>query len=715
MSKIKGEEIDLERLVQIIKVDIDESEVFYNSQLKTQMEKGYERYYGQPFGNEKSGRSQHMSMDIFNSVESTKALLLETFSYAREPVKFLPTGPNDSENAKQASAYVAWNFYRKNSGYKILHDVIFDALVTKLGIVKRYWKQDWEISSEKFSKISEDELTMLLNKPESELVTLDEETIGVGVANEMGQAVIGSDGQPMVAEQTVYTGEVKFKFDTSRVAVEVLPPEDFLIDNQATDFDDFLFCAQRDYVTKSQLNKMGFDPEIVGDFRGEESIAWLEQTDWARNSVDETFYQSEVNAKTEEEERVWLYEVYRKIDLDGDGVAELYQIYYAKNKILQLEIVEEVPFRSWSCFPIAHKFYGLSMADVLHQTQKSKSSLYRMMMDNLQNTNTSRYVADLAYIKNPKDLIDNKIGAVIDTTNMDAVRPLTTPQLNPTTFSVFELLNQEKEEISGNSRLSQGLNEEALSKQNSADMISALTSSSNRRTMMMAKNFAENFLKPLFMDIYKIAMKHDKKETFIMLNDQYVPVNPQALGNMYDLEVKVALTPEEGTNSAQELLLLHNTMLQTPSMQEFYGPMQQRYLFEKAMSHLDVACRDKLLIDPRSEQYQQQKQMEAQQAQKMEQLQEINNQLDLAVKQGQANLLNSQAESQKFNSFEKSQDNQEKAEMEKMKLVTKTAMEERRQEHQEFKDGVDISLEEEELDLKQMEINKKYGVNNEQK
>ena len=98
----------------------------------------------------------------------------------------------------------------------------------------------------------------------------------------------------------------------------------------------------------------------------------------------------------------------------------------------------------------------MSVADVTMDIQRTSSGFVRGVIDNVFLTNTATKIADLELIRNPRDLIDNPIGAVINSPDMDAVRHVPQPQLNPATFQGFDLIKQQKEERTGTVTASAG-------------------------------------------------------------------------------------------------------------------------------------------------------------------------------------------------------------------------------------------------------------------
>ena len=723
------EQLSIDELTVMIGQNINDAEIFNGSEVSNQIARGYEYYYGEGL-DASPGRSNHVSKDVFNVVETAKAICLETFTQNENAVFFPPQNANDYEKAKQATSFVNYVFYRENNGYKILHDWLHDGFVAKNGIIKRWWKKEKSYSIELFHEIGADEFEALSSIPEIQIRKVDKKVIDApiyapmpmggppmpmgpmgapgarpsgppnpmnnpamnpqrpGMVNPMagpnqqmgppqgsggvppmppppkmagpGAAPMGMQATGMgqnggidqgatppiigMEKKEVYSGELVRERDTSHVAIRNVAPEDFLINSVAPNLEEAMFVAQRITMTKSQCLETGWDAEIVETlgFGDSQSMVVNVTPYQARHEVDQTM--NNLQEFAEDQQVCSVYECYRKIDLDGDGITELYQIFWSTNKILSIEQVDEIPFNYFAPYPQPYKFYGLSIPDVIWGIQKSKSTIERQIIDNMVATNNSRYIADLGFIRNPRDLIDNRQGGVINVTKMDAILPLPTPQLNPNSFAVLEMLEADKEEATGATRLAQGMEKDAISKQNSFDTIQMLTTAANRRLMMFAKHFAEYSLKPLFSAIYRLSMTYEKKEKFIQLNEVYIPVNPVDFIERVDMTVRVALTPMEQKEQVNSLMMMHNLLSQTPALMINYGPNQQYQLMMKMMEYMNVDCREVILLNPKSKDYMMASQQQQQQQAKMASQQDQMMQLEAQLKNAQAQSLNMNAQ-----------------------------------------------------------------------
>ena len=113
---------------------------------------------------------------------------------------------------------------------------------------------------------------------------------------------------------------------------------------------------------------------------------------------------------------------------------------------------------------------------------------------------------------NPKEMLENRVGGVVNVTRPDGVYPYPQSGLNPFVFQTIGLLDAATEEVTGQSKLSQGLNKDAVSTQNSEGLVENLVSLSQQRQKIVARNFANNFLIPLYLEVYRLVIENERKK-----------------------------------------------------------------------------------------------------------------------------------------------------------------------------------------------------------
>lgn len=624
-------DINEKELLATLENSINSADSYAESEIGEQRNKGHSYYYGKPLGNERPGRSQHVSMDVFDAVESVKAMLMETFTADRNVCRFEAQTAEDFVPAKMATALTNYIFYRENNGSKVLHDVIHDALIAKTGIVKRYYKNYYEYEEETFEGLDEASFSMLASDPAVTIMEIAEEAV-------MAQVQDPQTGETVAIQQTMYSGEIARKIDKSKVCIEVIPPEDFLITPRATDENDADFCSHRTSRTRGELLSEGYDPETVAKLQEDKDLH--EDGSLGRDSVD-NYRHDDADEVDDDRKYVTIYESYLKKYRSDLKKCVYLKVLHSRSTMLDVEMVSEKPFRYFTPFPLPHRFHGMSLADVLCDIQKTQSSLKRGVVDHTFMTNTSRFIANLSLVKNPRDLLDNRVGAVIDVNSPNpesVVRPMPMPNLSGTVFQAIESLETEKEARSGMSRMARGMDSTVVSKQNSSDLITQFMNASNRRIMVMARNLAENFLKPLMFDLYKLAVENEKQEKMVQLDGQFVPVNPQFLGDRTEMTVAVALTPEEQAQEAQMLLSLDQQFTmnpQDPSLGGMYGASQRHAMLSRAFELLNIKSADMYLFNPNSPEFQQmqQQQQQSQQEAELKQQQQLEFNADITSRQ----------------------------------------------------------------------------------
>ena len=617
MPEIKNEELTEEELLALLERNLDAADTYQESLIGEQRDRAHRFYYGEPIGNEIKGRSQHVSRDVFDAVESTKALMLDTFTADRRVVEFMPQTNADVEKARQATAWVNYLFYRQNNGYQILHDTVHDGLVTKMGIVKRWWDSRITYVEEKFAGLSEPEFFGLASQPDVEITGIEQETLQEAVVDPI-------NGMLVAPAVTIFGGKLKRRIDKSQVRVENVEPERFYISPRAKTLESADFVSYRMEKEIGELLEDGYDPDKVEKL--DEELDSYRDSTTGRDSYDEFSENSRMSDDHPNRSFVTVYESYLRIYDPEVDTRVTVKVIHSKRVMLDMEKVECHPFRAWCPFPVPHKAIGLSLADVLVDIQKSQSSLKRSVIDNAFLTNTSRWVANLSLVRNPRDLIDNKLGAVIDVNAMDpasVVQPLNVPQISPNVFTTMELMEQEKEQRSGSSRMSKGLDSDVISKQNSSDLVTRYMNASNRRTMVMARNFAECFLKPLMYDLYRLSIENDTQPKMIQLEGQFVQIDPRELYDRTEMEVAVALTPDARAAEARTLTMLDQMWTanpQDPTLGGMYQVPQRYALLARAMDLMGLKGADKYLLSPMSPEYQQGQQQQQQMAKQREQM-----------------------------------------------------------------------------------------------
>ena len=536
-SKITEEE-----LVTRIRGELTESLGYMGDTISQQREQAMQYYYGLPFGNEVEGRSQFVDSTVQDTIEWIKPSLMRVFASGDEMVKFSPHGPEDVKMAEQASDYVNYVFTKDNPGWEILYSWFTDALLSKNGIVKVWWEDYEKEEREEYHNLDEVSLMAIISDDDVEVIEHTE---------------ITEEGQPyhdLVIKRKDYDGRIK---------IENVPPSEFLINREAKSIPEARFVCHRVLKTLSELREMYPEKDLdVEDLKG----ASEDMTDFSTERLER--FQFDKSAKywegwgdaTYGEDGLrtyWLHESYLQTDYNDDGITELRKVCTVGSTVLANEEIDNIPFVSLTPVKIPHKFYGLSMADLVMDLQLMKSTLMRNLMDNMYNQNFGRY-AVLEGQANLDDLLTQRPGGVVRVKSPNAVTPLATPSLEPYTFQMLEYLDGVRESRAGVSRMSQGMNENALTSHTTATAVNAVMSAAQSRVELVARNFAETGVKDLMIRIYELLYKNQDKERMVMLRNEWVPVRPDVWKDKSDCTVSVAL----GNGNKDQQMMHLSQMLQ---------------------------------------------------------------------------------------------------------------------------------------------------------
>jgi hypothetical protein len=515
-----------EEILAQCQTEIDNAIGYLETETVEQRAEAMDYYLRKPYGNEVDGSSAVVTGEVAEAVDGALPQLIRVFTSNEDAVQFEPVKNGDEPFAEQASDMANWVFYKDNDGFLIMHNWFKDALLQKIGVVKAYWSEKKDITKEKYKNLSDDELTMLLMDGEWEIVSQQTEML------------IAADGM----SYNTHDVTIQRINDNSRIVIENVPPEEFLISKIARTIEDSPFVAHRRMIDRGDLIAMGFDKETVDMIPSGDRLEYSPER-LARYDRDELPDYSITND-------VEIFECYIKIDTDGDGIPELRKIFMAGQMILSNEECDYVPFHSICPVPIPHLFFGQSLADRAMDIQLEKSTILRQMLNNLYLTNNYRVTAVEGQV-NLDDLLTSTAGGVVRVKSNGAVTPLTVQSTAGQSFPMFEYLDGVLAKRTGVSDMQQGLDPNVL--QNvTATAVAAMSQQSAGKLELIARIFAETGVKSLFKGILQLLCKYQEKPRTIRLRNEWVNFDPREWSNQYSVTINVGL----GNGNRQEQIAM---------------------------------------------------------------------------------------------------------------------------------------------------------------
>jgi len=485
-----------------------------------------QRYFeGEVDIGEEDGRSKIVSTKVRDTIRAIKPSLMRVFLSSENPVEYIPTSQEDVKMAEQATKYAHWRFTELN-GYRLLNDVIHDALVKKTGVLKIWWEDNTESEIHSYSNVTDEEMMAIVNDD------------NVEVLEHTTEAVMEMDEMGMEMERPEHSLKISYKTEKGELKIEALPPEEFIVDRNAKSVEDAYIVAHRTEMRVSDLVEMGYDFDEIADLSGLTSDdAFRDEEDFERRG----YQQDDEESSDVSMKKVQVTEAYMKMDKEGTGIATMYRVLLAggENKLLECEAWGDVPFAVFEVDPEPHTFFGRSIADLIMNDQDSSTAMLRGLMDNVALTNSPRQ----GYVQgqvNVDDLMNNEIGGLVRLKSPQALVDITTPFVAGQVLDAIQYMDATVETKTGVSRASMGLDPDAL--QNTSATAARLQAQQGAGQIeVMARNLAEGGMKRLFKLMLKLCVENSNEEAMMRMHGEFIPIDPRTWNSEMDVTINVGL------------------------------------------------------------------------------------------------------------------------------------------------------------------------------
>ena len=567
------------------------------------------RYYlGLPNGTEQEGRSSIVSTDIADAIEWIMPQIMKSFTQNNEVVVFDPINETDELQASIESEYVYDVLMKQNDGFILIHQFVKDALMQRNGILKVYYEESEDTKTYNYSGLTEDQLHIVVADKNTKVLSLTPSQF------------IDELGQP----QTSYSAKLSVTNKDGRVRIDAVAPEEFRVNSQHNSISlvDARFTAQIINKSLSDLREEGYSQKDIEDIASSDLI----RSSYRFNYQDESTIMPSTLNSDDANKLVEIGECYMKLDVNGDGIAELMKITVAgmqpPTKILSIEDVDSNPWVSTTAILMSHKFQGLSIYDRLKQIQDNKTAIIRNIMDNMYLQNNQRNIVLEGQV-NLDDLLVSRPGGLIRAKQLGAITPLQTPQIGDAAFSMMQYLDEVKAGRVGVS------SDGTASPENIGDRVGSqgverMMNAKEELVGLIIRVICETGIKPLCNKIRDIVTQHVDTIQDFQYRGQWIKVNPSEWPKRSKTTVRVGTGTGDvkaKLSAIQQVQQIQATIIQTPG-QALTNPV-------KIYSALDDFCKfsglngaSKYFIDPNSQEGQQATQLASQKSQQMQQQQQ---------------------------------------------------------------------------------------------
>ena len=536
-----------EELQGVLKSEMDDAKDFID-QIDEDRADATDYYLGNAPTAQSSMQSEFVSTDVRDSVLFMLPSIMRTFFGTNKIVEFIPNGPEDIDLAKQQTDYINYVIQQKNPGFKVIYDAFKDALIRKTGFVKAYWDDSITASTHEYTGLSPEAYQAITLDPNVEVIEEKAEMESITIMNpETGEEMT----QETPASFDVKIRRIKPK---DQVVIEAVPTEEILISRHARDLNSSPYVAHRMVKTVSDLVAMGYDKEQMEQFAGSGTTVDEDSYDIeeARNpyadftGVD----RADTNSKS-----VLYVEHYVFYDLDGDGIDERIRVCTVGNglNIVNATPWDDLPITLFCPDPEPHTSIGSCPADYLMPIQAAKSQIMRDTLDSLGHAIFPRMGIVEGQV-NIDDVLNTDIGQPIRMRAPGMVQPFSVPFVGKEAFPVLSYLDEAKENRTGVSKASAGLNAEALQSTTSA-AVSATMSGAQGRVELICRHFADG-MKDLFKLVNSLVIKHQEGQDMMRLNNEFIPIDPRYWDADKDMVINVGISKNSDEEKFQVLTSL---------------------------------------------------------------------------------------------------------------------------------------------------------------
>ncbi len=551
---MKPKKLTRDQIQNTVKNAITEAVAFIEGEIAPDRIKAQRYFDGKVDLSVEEGRSKVVATKCRDTIRAVKPALMRVFLQSGRPVEFVPRKPQAVMETEQKTNYCAYVF-DKNDGFQLLSDAIDDALKKKVGIWKIYVDEPATVEIDEYSDWMEDQVQLLRMDPEIEI--LEEEVTQEALMDQMGMVIMPATYRMKIARES----------RSKEICIDAVSPEDFFIDRNASSIKDAYICGHSAEMRVGDVVAMGFDFETVYDMAGTTGGSVDEEEELQRKGWDASGDDEDANDPSMR--KITLTEAYMKMDIEGTGIPRPYKFLCGGGnyELLEYELCDEFPFAVFEVDPEAHAFFGRSLVEIIIDDQDAATSLLRGLLDNMAMVNNPRLAVNSALV-NMDDVLNNEIGAVIRTKDVNALRELTIGGMAGAILPALTYYDETIRAKTGVSGAGMGLDADVLQSQ-TAQGVNAAVQAANQVAELIARHLAEGGMKQAFRIIAKLAKQHIGGQEMMRVNGEFVPVDPRSWSADSDMTVNVGL----GTGKHEEKAMVLRETLQTQmGIWRAYGP-----------------------------------------------------------------------------------------------------------------------------------------------
>ena len=579
----KHEKVTDDELLAAIQEELAAADYSGTNELSFQREQSTRSYNGvltdglQPT----TGMSSVVNNKIQPAIETLTTWQSNIFCSDSETVIFSSTNEKMAPVAEQTTKVVNHFLHKVNPGYEIINRWIKDAAINKNGVVKITW--DHKIEGFKEEIMSSDDIGMNERIAHWEAQGYESEIIERGTSRDVIEVSDNDTGEVVEIEEEMQKVVVQFTRKRGYPRIENVPPEEFLINERATSINGDIktrFVCQRQIVSLSKLLEdfPEVDSDDLFDAAGTTGYLEYEYERLNRHAFDGTYDYTGTDPSSGPNRNVEVIESWIRSDRDGDGVAEMrHCISAGKLLLLDEEWFGDIPFASFTFFPIPHKFYGLSIYDKLQWYHRTASMLLRSEVDIRLQQNTFRLIANPRDI-DIRDLQSGRPGIIKAKPGFDpkTVMPLTPSSGAGNTPQILDYLHREIIGQIGIDPNTGQISTDVEKSGNDSAKTAMIQDNASAKMQAFAREFAETGLRDVVWQVTRLLLENADDMGVQRVVEKLTPGTPFLLAeegvseffDRDDITAKVGLghqTMQQRLQASQAIMQAHQALEASPA------------------------------------------------------------------------------------------------------------------------------------------------------
>lgn len=587
--------------LRVVKADIETGKKASDAETaKRQKYYSLYRARGDEGKSNRQNRSTFTSSDVMNCIEWIMPDMMEAFAGNRKVIAVIPRGAEDVKKAEKIEKLLNWQFMHQCQGFLTLAAWVKAGLVYGISHLKTSWEEQYDRKGFAVPEVFEPEFMQMMGDETIEtlsyLDTYDKPNVAASPA--MANAASFGFSPAQIDTMRVYTevrGEQVIK-TYSGPKLEVVPPEDFLIDPEAKDVDSARFVIHRvkrsiAYLRKKERDgvysnidkvvKLSSDDNEDGDNTEESARQYDSESYASMSGTDGDSGNQQIGRR-----QVYVYEWWGELDAQHDGRTEAYLVVMCKDVIIRMErnpyAHGKSPFIDLCPILDIFAYGGIGYAELAGPHQEVKTAIIRQMLDNASFQNNGMWEVDENAGVDVDALANPFPGRVVFSSRQGGIRPITPAPLDASSFNLIEFSQSQLEQLTGVTRYNQGLDAKSLNK--TATGISAIMDASSKRKKLIARTIAETGLQKAFSKMLQLDQQFIDQSIVIRLFGEPLDISPDDLAGNFDVSVDIGSSVADDETQVKQLYMM---LSKSPYLMQL-GVMRPSNVFEMCKKILDI-------------------------------------------------------------------------------------------------------------------------------